>query len=196
MRITGEKTMTMTTGDELALAESKSPGAILKLMRQQKGFSQEYVASRLHLRVRMIELLEEDDYARLPQAVFVKGYLRAYAKLLSIEFQPLLDSFNADYAVEAKLEKALWQIKPEPNKAEKALRWFTALFAIIVLVAVAFWWQQSRQLKDTAPAEPKEMSMSSAHTEVRLTDLSKMQSYFSTNTSADTSLSLKEKQDG
>lgn len=188
--------MTTTTGDEAVLTEPKSPGAILMLMREQKGFSQEYVASRLHLRVRMIELLEEDDYANLPQSVFVKGYLRAYAKLLGIEFQPLLDSFNADYAVDTKLEKALWQIKPESNKAEKALRWFTAVFAMGVLVAVAFWWQQSRQVKDAPEAQSTAMSMAPTEKEVRLTDLSKMQSFFSSNPSSSTPLSLEEKQDG
>ena len=39
------------------------PGAQLARLREQKGFSQEYVAARLHLRVRLIQLLEEDRYA-------------------------------------------------------------------------------------------------------------------------------------
>ena len=70
------------------------PGAQLALVRAQKGYSLEYVAGKLHLRVRIIELLETDDYQNMPEPVFVKGYLRAYAKLLDVKYQPLLDNFN------------------------------------------------------------------------------------------------------
>ena len=110
------------------------PGAQLAFERQQQGYSREYVAGKLHLRVRVIELLEADDYYGLPEAVFIKGYLRAYAKLLSISPDPLLDIFNLVYKQpERAPEKPLWQGQRETNKAEHAIRWLTGFFAVIVL---------------------------------------------------------------
>ncbi len=58
-----------------------SPGAQLAALREQHGYTAEYVASKLHLRVCMIERLEADDYQDMPEPVFIKGYLRAYAHL-------------------------------------------------------------------------------------------------------------------
>ena len=60
------------------------PGQHLAKEREEQNLTQEYVASKLHLRVKMVGLLEEDSYAELPQPVFVQGYLRAYAKLLNV----------------------------------------------------------------------------------------------------------------
>lgn len=172
----------------------EKPGAQLALARAQKGYTVEYVAGKLHLRGRVIELLEADDYNSMPEPVFIKGYFRAYAKLLDIPHQPLLDAFNDQHVVERKFEKALWQGRRETNKAEHAVRWVTGVFAVVVLGAVAMWWQANKDSEHTFPANVSVNA--SAHnqpdTEIRLTDLSKMRSLLS-STGQDT---LMEKQGG
>lgn len=161
------------------------PGAQLALVREQKGYSAEYVAGKLHLRVRVIELLEADDYQYMPEPVFVKGYLRAYAKLLEVPHQPLLDAFNKLYTPVRKADKALlWQSRRETNKAEHAVRWLTSIFAVIVLVAVGIWWQANKDNEHlfatnvSSIDEPAAVTNQS-ETEIRLTDLSKMRSLLS-----------------
>ena len=67
-----------------------NPGVQLASIRQQKGYTVEYVANKLHLRVRIIELIENSEFNLLPEPVFVKGYLRAYSKLLGISPEPFL----------------------------------------------------------------------------------------------------------
>lgn len=168
---------TVTTMDEINNTEIDNPGLQLANLRQQKGYTIEYVASKLHLRVRIIELIEQGDFNLLPQAVFVKGYLRAYSKLLGVSPEPFLNVFNEFYVSEKKPERALWQSKRESHKAEHVIRWFTVLFAIGVIVAVSVWWQKNR---DSQPVFPKKnthtLSLNEdANAEIRLTDLSKMQ---------------------
>src|ERR1700722_14689819 len=102
---------TTTIMDAIHNGTHEKPGLQLARAREKKGYSQEYVAGKLHLRVRIIELLEADDYDQLPEAVFIKGYLRAYAKLLGFQSDPLLAIFNNVYSSEQKSEKALWQYK-------------------------------------------------------------------------------------
>ncbi len=177
--------------DELIL---EKPGAQLALARSQKGYTAEYVAGKLHLRVRVIELLEADEYKSLPEPVFIKGYIRAYAKLLEIPHQPLLDIFNATHVPERKVEQALWQGRRETNKAEYAVRWVTGVFAVVVFAAVAMWWQANKDSRLMFPAIVSEAAPThnQPDTQIRLTDLSKMRSLLS-STGQDT---LMERQGG
>lgn len=180
---------TIETTDEVEQPSSIKPGAQLAEARIARGYTPEYVAEKLHLRVRVIELLELDNYLSLPEGVFIKGYLRAYAKLLDVPHQPLLDLFNREYHTDRKSEKALWQSRRETHRAEHAVRWLTSIFAIVVLIAVAIWWQAN---KDNAHMFPANVSQAEpiknqSETEIRLTDLSKMRSLLS-STGQDTEL--------
>ncbi len=181
--------------DEVILTEPNSPGAQLAAFRQQQGFTQEYVAGKLHLRVRIVQLIEADDYDRLPEPVFVKGYLRAYAKLLGVHHEPLLEKYKSEYMKkDTRYEKALWQSKKEPVRAERLVKWFTCLFAVGVMAAVAIWWQQHKAEEEIAAKESQsELALNKVNAEVRLTDLSKMQSLLSTSASSTQVLSIVEK---
>ena len=173
---------TLTLNEPEDSAQEK-PGAQLALVRSQKGYSLDYVAGKLHLRLRVIELLEADAYESMPEPVFIKGYLRAYAKLLDVPYQPLLDAFNKQPVMLRKVEKALWQGRRETNKAEHAVRWFTGFFAVIVLVAVALWWQANKENEHLFPVSvsQNDSSHNQSETEIRLTDLSKMRSLLSSS---------------
>lgn len=168
---------TTTILDESSHNDLEELGPKLSALRQQKGYTIDYVASKLHLRVRIIELLENSDFNLLPQPVFVKGYLRAYSKLLGISPDPFLDVFNAHFVTEKNVERALWQSKRETHKAEHVVRWVTIVFAIGVMMAVGIWWQKN--LEDQQAASPKQvmtdLSFNQAKNDVKLTDLSKMQ---------------------
>ena len=161
------------------------PGAQLAAARMQKGYTPEYVAGKLHLRLNTIELLEADDYENMAEPVFIKGYMRAYAKLLEIPFQPLLDIYNrtANPGSDRKLEKALWQSRRETNKAEHAVRWLTGVFALVVMAAVAMWWNANKGNEHLFPTNVSrvEPAHNQSETEIRLTDLSKMRSLLSSS---------------
>ncbi|HHF7344023.1 TPA: helix-turn-helix domain-containing protein [Legionella feeleii] len=176
---------TIVAMDEIHNGNRENPGLQLARVREKKGYSQEYVAGKLHLRVRLIELLEADDYQQMPEPVFIKGYIHAYAKLLGIPSQPLLETFNSLYSTEGKPEKALWQSKRESNKGERLVRWLTSLVAIAVIVAVSIWWQKNKDSQQlfTAKNTHTEALANKAETDIRLTDLSKMRSMLSTSPS-------------
>ncbi len=160
-------------------ASLTQPGSFLASLRVQKGMSVDYVAGKLHLRSQMITLLESDDYSKMPEHVFIQGYLRSYAKLLEVDPKPLLEQFNLLYPVEPKPERMLWQSRrSSPYRAESIIRWFTGIFAGIVLIAVFFWWQTSKENESLFPpnvgrVHAKNTPMDS---DIRLTDLSKMRS--------------------
>lgn len=166
--------------DEVHEGHQEKPGFQLARAREKKGYSQEYVAGRLHLRTRVIELLDADDYEQLPPPVFIQGYLSAYAKFLDVPAEPLVKIFNSLYSVDRKVEKALWQSKRESNKGERLVRVLTALIVVGAIAVVSFWWQKnkdSQQLFSTksSPVLAK-LNPSKMDSELRLTDLSKLHS--------------------
>lgn len=178
---------TTPTVDEMNDSLDCSPGARLAAIRLEQGYSAEYVAGKLHLRVRIIELLEADEYTLLPEPVFVKGYLRAYAKLLGVPSDPLLDLFQHLYKPDRVPEKTLWQGRREKNRAEHAIRWLTGSFAVIVVIAVATWWYTNKdnQRFFSVSVSHKDAANTKTETEIRLTDLSKMRSILSSPSQLD-----------
>lgn len=175
--------------DEIHNSTQEKPGMQLALVREKKGYSQEYVAGKLHLRVRIIELLEADDYEQMPEPVFIKGYLRAYAKLLGVSPEPLLEIFNNNYATERKFEKALWQSRRESHTGERLVRILTGLIAVAAIVVAGLWWQKNKDNQQIFSAKSTplmtELTVPKHESEIRLTDLSKMHSLLNpTNTSS------------
>lgn len=65
-------------------AGEASFGATLRATREQRGWTQTDVGARLKLPIRLIERLEQDDYAGMTQGVYLRGYLTSYARLLDL----------------------------------------------------------------------------------------------------------------
>lgn len=173
---------TTATMDDLNDIPVENPGIQLAEIRQQKGYSVEYVASKLHLRARIIELIDQGDFDLLPEPVFIKGYLRAYAKLLGVPAESFLQAFNVLFTEEKKPERALWQSKRESHKAEHFIRWFTLLFALSAMVAVGLWWHNNRDNHAEYSADSKtgkdsqDLSLKdNSVTEIKVADVSKVQ---------------------
>jgi cytoskeleton protein RodZ len=72
------------------------PGAQLAAHRKQRGWSIEHVASQLNLAPRQIRAIENDDYKALPPTAVLRGFVRAYAKLLKVDAAPLLTAMAGD----------------------------------------------------------------------------------------------------
>jgi cytoskeleton protein RodZ len=64
--------------------DPESVGMRLRAAREQRGWSCEEVATRLKLQARLIRRIEEDDYSGIAHAVYLRGYLTSYARLLDM----------------------------------------------------------------------------------------------------------------
>lgn len=83
-----------------------SPGAMLAAAREELNLSVSDVARHLKLSPAQVEALEEGAYDRLPGRVFVRGFLRNYAKLLGIDPQPLLRTIEHEMPQAAPVDEA------------------------------------------------------------------------------------------
>ncbi len=169
---------TMAEMDEIVEHQSESLGLWLAELREEKGMTQEYVASKLHLRTHVVELLEADQFDKMPEPVFIKGYLRAYARLLDIDPEPFITLYKQQYCTERQPERALWQTRKESNKTVKVVRWFTLFFGLFVLISIGIWWQKNKAANElySQNSTTSQLSMLKPASETDLTDISKMQS--------------------
>ena len=82
--------------DETNAAAGNDPlsiGARLAAARKACELDQRVVANELHLDLGTIEALENDDKAALPAAIFVKGYLRNYARLVGLPEEEIVSDY-------------------------------------------------------------------------------------------------------
>jgi cytoskeleton protein RodZ len=116
------------------------PGKVLRQARIDMKLSPEDVALQLHLAPRQIEALESDDFEHLPQATYVRGYLRNYALLLGLAPQPILDAY-ARMLPHAAAPVSLTVNREEANTKDHHMKWIGfGVLALVIGFAVA-WWQ-------------------------------------------------------
>jgi len=95
----------------------ESIGKYLKTWRELRNLSLDEAAQFTKIRKQFLEAIEEDKYELLPPAIYVKGYLTAYARYLGLDPNDALlryQKYLKDLTISK--EKPLEQQKPEPQK--------------------------------------------------------------------------------
>lgn len=73
-----------------------SVSQILRQTREAKGITLEEVAQRTYIKLPYLAALEEGDLEKLPAPVYIHGYIRQYAKLLSLNGSELVLQYQQD----------------------------------------------------------------------------------------------------
>ena len=118
-----------------------TPGATLMQARMEANLSLEEVATRLCLRSSVIESIEADNYSGISRHVFSRGYLRAYARIMNLDADKIIELFNALNLKEAVNEGALWQTPrvTAPSK-DSPVKWLLILVITCICFLMAMWW--------------------------------------------------------
>lgn len=113
-------------------------GERLRSAREAAELSIDDVADDLHLDRDIVLALEAEDYAVLGAAVFVKGHLRSYARLLDLPEEEIAGGFQGSEPEpeEFRTHSAQTVVKPGANLSNFVL-W--VLLTIIVLVGVIYF---------------------------------------------------------
>lgn len=70
------------------------PGPALRAARTKMNVEVREVADALNLPAHMIESIETNDFAAMPSLVFARGYVRAYAKLVELDPDAVVQIFS------------------------------------------------------------------------------------------------------
>lgn len=125
--------------DDANKEPSLSVGKTLREAREQLGLSVNDVANRIKFAPRQVEALEADDYVQLPEAAFVRGFVRSYARLLELDSSRLLSSLPSSHMQAASTQevKSVEIPLPTPFSARRHnIVWLAAALGIALLLAI------------------------------------------------------------
>lgn len=122
----------------------KSIGGTLLLARTEAGLSQDDIAKRLNLAKSFIEFIENDEFERLEKnPVFIRGYVRSYARLVSLPDNDIVALLNATGVCEvATPTKSYVSTRRQITARDKKVRLVTYGIVILILILIFAWWHK------------------------------------------------------
>jgi cytoskeletal protein RodZ len=151
-------------------------GEGLKREREKRGVTLDEIALATKIGTRMLRALEEEKFEQLPGGIFNKGFVRAYARHLSIDEEQAVADYLAaagesrpDKKPEPSKEPFVWEAAEErdsPANAVARLPWSTlALALLLVALGFAIWSFYARHSQDSPTPMGKTQGTSSAGSE-------------------------------
>jgi cytoskeleton protein RodZ len=146
----------------------ESPGQMLQRGRERQRVSLDDLVAQTKLSHSVLEAMEADDYDRLAEPVFVRGYYRRCARILGIPEAALLEVF----------EYLSGQPRPRPvatgaageGEAFHGSRGWLPLLLLVVfgclLVAAIIWWQGLRTGEPVSDSGAAHLAGSQRHASV------------------------------
>jgi len=114
-------------------------GAALRAAREERGIRLDVIAERTKIGKRLLEALEDGEFAKLPNRVFVRLFLQQYLGLINERDERWLTSFDAAWQ---RFEDASqpWEIAPPaPSRGTRAIPWVIGGVVVAAgLLTVAF----------------------------------------------------------
>ncbi len=95
-------------------------GLTLREARELLGISVQDVAERIKFAPKQVEALEANDFAHLPQATFLRGFVRSYARMLQLDEAALIAALPGESAKQPTAAAA--QVAAVPFSSLQSLR--------------------------------------------------------------------------
>jgi len=117
-----------------------SIGPQLKAARERLGITAVEAAKRLHMRAMFVEALEREEWRTVGEPVYVRGFIRNYARMLGLDAGGLIETFNAGQDVEHETPD---EPAYDPGRFSATPRrgfrypWLLAAMSVFALVLVA-----------------------------------------------------------
>jgi cytoskeleton protein RodZ len=122
----------------------ESIGEFFKQVRETKGLTLEEVASKTRIRADFVKALEEGNFAKLPDQVFARGFVRSYARSLGLDEEDAIHRFiqsagafyeKQDERERLKARQAEEERKRRANRKAVAIAIGIAILTLVVLLS-------------------------------------------------------------
>lgn len=129
-------------------------GIRLKKTRESLGLTEKEAAAKLYLNPKIIEVIESETFFDGPPITFMKGYLRAYARLLEVPESDINRAIEELEIASTPTSSMKPSLQPSPTyQSDRYIRWFTYAISIVLIGMVFSWWQSHSTY--VAPTENK-----------------------------------------
>lgn len=139
-----------TTGSQYSQG-ALAAGAVLREARLRHGLSEVEVATSLRLSPKILEYIETGQFERLPGETFGRGYIRAYARLMNLNADPLVLEYDRQMGVQERAHAVHGIDKTDRYTAGRTNRMWLRRGALIILLLVAgavfLWWYENQEVE-------------------------------------------------
>lgn len=122
----------------------ESVGEFFKQVRETKGLTVDEVASKTRIRSDFVKALEDGNFAKLPDQVFARGFVRSYARSLGLDEEDAIHRFiqsagafyeKQDERERLKVRQADEERKRQANRKAVAVAIGIAVLTLIFLLS-------------------------------------------------------------
>jgi cytoskeleton protein RodZ len=133
-----------------------SVGKRLAAARKAAGLTVEQVAEKLKLLPRQVAAIENDDHAALPGPVFVRGFIRNYARVVNLDADALVAEGAPRLSTDSALAAPSEDITMPMGRGSKAVLVVAAgaVIALAVIVLVYLWLRGDADTVGQLPVTP------------------------------------------
>ncbi len=169
--VTMTREQTQADANKHRVVKHAGLGLRLRNARESLSLSEKEVASRLHLNSKIISILENEDFENGPPATFLRGYLRSYARMLSIpdeEINSALVTLETTAPQMPSLDTMPVLKTSRQNHNYDYLRWMTYVVVAILMTMVSMWWVSHPRdttsfMKATSPSNNMAATTETSH---------------------------------
>ncbi len=136
----------------------------MRKARESRGISPREMADRLNWLPSYVHVIEEDRFQELRGDAFVRGYLRAYAKLVDVSEPALLAAYDAIEPTDEESGGSRALQSSTPGRQTTGLAITLGVAVAILLVAGLWWWQENATGAATKAPKPAPPRIESAST--------------------------------
>ena len=122
----------------------ESVGEFFKQVRETKGLTVDEVASKTRIRSDFVKALEDGNFAKLPDQVFARGFVRSYARSLGLDEEDAIHRFiqsagafyeKQDERERLRVRQAEEERKRQANRKAVAMAIGIAVLTLIFLLS-------------------------------------------------------------
>jgi cytoskeletal protein RodZ len=129
-----------------------TPGQLLKAARKAKGLPEKEAEERLNWAPGYVGVMERDDYQALRSPAFARGYVKAYGRLVELDEDQLLTTFDEMRAsIEVEQRK---KVETRPVQLQRTGMGVVVGLAVLALLILALWvWRGDRDTAHESAAD-------------------------------------------
>ena len=119
----------------------ESIGEFFRQVRETKGLTIDEVASKTRIRTDFVKALEDGNFAKLPDQVFARGFVRSYARSLGLDEDDAIHRFaqSAGAYYDKQVERERLKVRQaEEERKRKANRKAVAIAIGIAILTLIF----------------------------------------------------------
>ena len=117
-------------------------GRYLKKVRVERGLSIEDIMDETRISKFVIQQIESENLKNLPEDVYLKGFLKAYAEALGVDPFDVLEKYKAARGYEDHPQSHSKKDGHGPGSGASARLLVTVLIVVVTVVALVLWYMK------------------------------------------------------